>query len=111
MESPCACSGTVKFAHRDCIQRWCNEKGNTSCEICLQNFKPGYIAPLKKGQIIDTTVNIRESLEVPRGEPEQENAGQILETTDYSGCTSAADRSVSCCKSVALIVSAHQQSF
>lgn len=35
-EVPCACSGTVKFAHRDCIQRWCNEKGNTTCEICLQ---------------------------------------------------------------------------
>lgn len=25
-----------QFAHRDCIQRWCNEKGNTICEICLQ---------------------------------------------------------------------------
>ena len=25
-----------QFAHRDCIQRWCNEKGNTTCEICLQ---------------------------------------------------------------------------
>lgn len=58
LESPCACSGTVKvcnlivnhnlmiensdfdnylqFAHRDCVQRWCDEKGNTSCEICLQ---------------------------------------------------------------------------
>ncbi|XP_050152416.1 uncharacterized protein LOC126627037 [Malus sylvestris] len=35
-EAPCACSGTVKFAHRDCIQRWCNEKGNTTCEICLE---------------------------------------------------------------------------
>ncbi|XP_035550675.1 uncharacterized protein LOC108986217 [Juglans regia] len=22
-----------QFAHRDCIQRWCNEKGNTTCEI------------------------------------------------------------------------------
>lgn len=71
LESPCACSGTVKvcfgihpysgfdcsilqslgmiifwlgflslpsiqYAHRDCVQRWCNEKGNTVCEICLQ---------------------------------------------------------------------------
>ncbi|KAG6787048.1 hypothetical protein NC652_007094 [Populus alba x Populus x berolinensis] len=38
LEAPCACSGTVKFAHRECIQRWCNEKGNTNCEICLQVF-------------------------------------------------------------------------
>ncbi|KAM0015713.1 putative E3 ubiquitin-protein ligase MARCH [Helianthus debilis subsp. tardiflorus] len=36
LESPCSCSGTVKFAHRDCVQRWCDEKGNTNCEICLQ---------------------------------------------------------------------------
>src|ERR1044072_1593403 len=62
LEAPCACSGTVKvitkpeiqnllwfwetssidvcfvmqFAHRDCIQTWCDEKGNTTCEICLQ---------------------------------------------------------------------------
>ena len=26
----------AQFAHRDCIQRWCDEKGNTTCEICLQ---------------------------------------------------------------------------
>ncbi|PNX55963.1 E3 ubiquitin-protein ligase march6, partial [Trifolium pratense] len=39
LEAPCACSGTVKFAHRDCIQTWCNEKGNTTCEICLQVMK------------------------------------------------------------------------
>ena len=25
-----------QFAHRYCIQRWCDEKGNTTCEICLQ---------------------------------------------------------------------------
>ncbi|XP_062100062.1 acetyl-CoA acetyltransferase-like [Humulus lupulus] len=23
------------FAHKDCIQEWCNKKGNTTCEICL----------------------------------------------------------------------------
>ena len=63
LEAPCACSGTIKvtpkfknpfnlllllivinillfppvqFAHRDCIQRWCTEKGSIVCEICLQ---------------------------------------------------------------------------
>ncbi|KAL8142033.1 hypothetical protein V2J09_015065 [Rumex salicifolius] len=34
-----------KYAHRRCVQRWCNEKGNTTCEICYQQFKPGYTAP------------------------------------------------------------------
>uniref|UniRef100_A0A6N2N1V8 RING-CH-type domain-containing protein n=1 Tax=Salix viminalis TaxID=40686 RepID=A0A6N2N1V8_SALVM len=55
LEAPCACSGTVKFAHRDCIQRWCNEKGNTNCEICLQNYEPGYtaVAPSKKCELIE----------------------------------------------------------
>ncbi|CAN6469125.1 unnamed protein product [Victoria cruziana] len=47
LESPCACSGTLKYAHRKCIQRWCNEKGDTVCEICLQKFEPGYTAPAK----------------------------------------------------------------
>ncbi|KAJ7008190.1 hypothetical protein NC653_007019 [Populus alba x Populus x berolinensis] len=53
LEAPCACSGTVKFAHRECIQRWCNEKGNTNCEICLQNYEPGYTAPSKKCELIE----------------------------------------------------------
>ncbi|KAL0435965.1 UNVERIFIED_CONTAM: putative E3 ubiquitin ligase SUD1 [Sesamum radiatum] len=105
LEAPCACSGTVKFAHRDCVQRWCNEKGNTTCEICLQKFEPGYTSPPKKTQLIDTTVTIRGSLEVPRDEQEQENRGEILDT-EYSECASTAERSAYCCRSVALIFTA-----
>ncbi|KAI7982280.1 putative E3 ubiquitin ligase SUD1 [Camellia lanceoleosa] len=83
LEAPCACSGTVKFAHRDCIQRWCNEKGNTTCEICLQKFEAGYTAPPpKKTQLVDTVVTIRGSLEE---------------------CSEAAVRSTTCCRSIALI--------
>ncbi|XP_074348765.1 uncharacterized protein LOC141687411 isoform X2 [Apium graveolens] len=66
LEAPCSCSGTVKFAHRECIQRWCDEKGDTTCEICLQNFEPGYTAPIEKVRLIDGAVTIRGSLEVPR---------------------------------------------
>ncbi|KAG6397738.1 hypothetical protein SASPL_143916 [Salvia splendens] len=36
LESPCACSGSLKFAHRKCVQHWCNEKGDITCEICNQ---------------------------------------------------------------------------
>ncbi|KAM3252534.1 putative E3 ubiquitin ligase SUD1 [Capsicum annuum] len=46
MEVPCSCRGTLKYAHRKCVQRWCNEKGDTICEICRQNFKPDYTAPV-----------------------------------------------------------------
>ncbi|PIN08259.1 Ubiquitin--protein ligase [Handroanthus impetiginosus] len=45
MEVPCFCRGSLKYAHRKCVQRWCNEKGDTVCEICHQLFKPGYTAP------------------------------------------------------------------
>ncbi|KAK7846263.1 hypothetical protein CFP56_008189 [Quercus suber] len=29
METPCSCCGSLKYAHRRCVQRWCNEKGDT----------------------------------------------------------------------------------
>ncbi|KAI9117463.1 hypothetical protein K1719_011629 [Acacia pycnantha] len=42
MDTPCACRGTIKFAHWRCVQRRCNEKGDTICEICRQPYKPSY---------------------------------------------------------------------
>ncbi|KAL6566467.1 hypothetical protein OROGR_002082 [Orobanche gracilis] len=45
LESPCACSGSLKYAHRKCVQYWCNEKGDITCEICHQLYQPGYTAP------------------------------------------------------------------
>ncbi|KAK8570275.1 hypothetical protein V6N13_002967 [Hibiscus sabdariffa] len=79
LEAPCACSGSVKFAHRDCIQRWCNEKGNTTCEICLQKYEPGYtvMAHSKKSQLIEAAVTIRDSLQIPRREVEPQNQARV----------------------------------
>ncbi|KAL4556922.1 hypothetical protein LXL04_035089 [Taraxacum kok-saghyz] len=45
LESPCACNGTLKFAHRKCIQKWCNKKGDITCEICNQVYSPNYALP------------------------------------------------------------------
>ncbi|CAJ1875649.1 unnamed protein product [Sphenostylis stenocarpa] len=101
LEAPCACSGTVKFAHRDCIQRWCNEKGNTICEICLQQYEPGYSAPPKKSKINDEAMSIREEEEESNGRIEIMVEGVAMEN-DYSECSSAADRSASCCRSLAI---------
>ncbi|KAJ7008191.1 hypothetical protein NC653_007019 [Populus alba x Populus x berolinensis] len=98
LEAPCACSGTVKFAHRECIQRWCNEKGNTNCEICLQNYEPGYTAPSKKCELIEA-MTIRDSLEIPRREHDPEN--QEIEAT--SERTTADSRS-SCFRYLAITV-------
>ncbi|VAI39289.1 unnamed protein product [Triticum turgidum subsp. durum] len=36
-----------QYAHRTCVQRWCDEKGDTICEICLKQFTPNYKAPSK----------------------------------------------------------------
>ncbi|XP_062206548.1 uncharacterized protein LOC133908504 [Phragmites australis] len=47
MATPCSCKGSLKYAHHICVQRWCNEKGDTICEICLQQFTPNYTAPSK----------------------------------------------------------------
>ncbi|XP_020584896.1 uncharacterized protein LOC110027709 [Phalaenopsis equestris] len=76
MESPCACSGTLKFAHRRCIQRWCDEKGSTICEICLRKFEPGYTvtAPSpSKPHMIEVVITIRGSLEAARLNNELQN--------------------------------------
>ncbi|XP_008655856.1 uncharacterized protein [Zea mays] len=110
MESPCACSGSLKYAHRGCVQRWCDEKGSTVCEICLQNFETGYTVPPKKTQPADVAVTIsRDSVAVPRqqNEPEDEEeqvAAALIGASDpeYAECARAAGRSASCCRSVAV---------
>ncbi|KAL8259159.1 hypothetical protein R6Q59_027112 [Mikania micrantha] len=105
MESPCSCTGTVKFAHRDCIQRWCDEKGNTSCEICLQEFVPGYSSPLKLIQKDQNNSIV--SLEMPEIEVNSAIVDQqvrILEA-EYPQCTSTTtDTSASICRFVGLTV-------
>ncbi|KAE8707412.1 RING/FYVE/PHD zinc finger superfamily protein isoform 2 [Hibiscus syriacus] len=61
LETPCACSGSLKFAHRKCVQHWCNEKGDITCEICHQPYQPGYTAPPPTPpQSEDTTIDIGE---------------------------------------------------
>ncbi|KAF3784025.1 E3 ubiquitin-protein ligase [Nymphaea thermarum] len=77
LESPCACSGTLKYAHRKCIQRWCNEKGDTVCEICLQKFEPGYTAPAKTEAFGRLPLLIRGEPHSPRDDLELQNPGLI----------------------------------
>uniref|UniRef100_A0A0A9BC76 RING-CH-type domain-containing protein n=1 Tax=Arundo donax TaxID=35708 RepID=A0A0A9BC76_ARUDO len=108
MESPCACSGSLKYAHRGCVQRWCDEKGSTLCEICLQNFEPGYTVPPKKAQPAHVPVTIRGSLEVPRLNYEPEDDAPLIGPDaaagdpEYAESARAAGRSASWCRSVAV---------
>ncbi|GMJ05761.1 hypothetical protein like AT3G47550 [Hibiscus trionum] len=60
LETPCACSGSLKFAHRKCVQHWCNEKGDITCEICHKPYQPGYTAPPPPPQSEDATIDISE---------------------------------------------------
>ncbi|GAA0164700.1 ubiquitin-protein ligase [Lithospermum erythrorhizon] len=57
LETPCVCNGSLKYAHRVCVQHWCNEKGDTTCEICHQPYQPGYVAP-PRNEPVETVIDI-----------------------------------------------------
>ncbi|XP_015079883.1 uncharacterized protein LOC107023642 isoform X1 [Solanum pennellii] len=59
LEIPCGCSGSLKYAHRKCVQQWCDEKGDITCEICHQLYQPGYTARPAPPQSEDTSIDIR----------------------------------------------------
>ncbi|XP_028548035.1 uncharacterized protein LOC110113179 [Dendrobium catenatum] len=111
MESPCACSGTLKFAHRGCIQRWCDEKGNTVCEICLEKFEPGYTVTAPSPAIphmIEVVITIRGSLEAARINNEIQNPAMVALSSnrheqEHAGQSPASYNSKSCFQSVVLM--------
>ncbi|XP_047174215.1 uncharacterized protein LOC124841881 [Vigna umbellata] len=63
LDIPCGCNGTLKFAHRECVQLWCYEKGDTICEICHQPFKPDYSATSTVYHPGDTSIDISDDWE------------------------------------------------
>ncbi|KAK7252079.1 hypothetical protein RIF29_35790 [Crotalaria pallida] len=103
MEAPCSCNGTLKFAHRKCIQRWCNKKGNTICEICNQAFSPNYsLPPVRSNDIM--AIDIRQEwghntdLRVALASAEH----QLLRT-GYEDYAITQTNSAACLRSVTLI--------
>lgn len=58
LETPCACNGSLKYAHRKCVQHWCNEKGDITCEICHHAYQPGFTAPPPRPHLEETTIDI-----------------------------------------------------
>ncbi|XP_029125248.1 E3 ubiquitin-protein ligase MARCH7-like [Cajanus cajan] len=43
LESPCNCTGSLKYVHRSCIDQWCNSKGCVIlCEICRKPYNPDF---------------------------------------------------------------------
>ncbi|KAM7250362.1 hypothetical protein ACFE04_022245 [Oxalis oulophora] len=35
---PCACSGSIKFVHQDCLLQWLNHSNARQCEVCKHQF-------------------------------------------------------------------------
>ncbi|GAB4852921.1 Probable E3 ubiquitin ligase sud1 [Ancistrocladus abbreviatus] len=35
---PCACSGSIKFVHQDCLVQWLNHSNARQCEVCKHAF-------------------------------------------------------------------------
>ncbi|KAJ7283121.1 hypothetical protein O6H91_19G083000 [Diphasiastrum complanatum] len=108
LETPCACSGTVKFAHRKCVQRWCNEKGDTICEICHQSYKNGYTAtprPDDSGEAWGLTgihqLDPRDQRIISMAAAQH----HMLEA-EYNDFSAANASGTACCRSAALILMA-----
>ncbi|XP_047308815.1 uncharacterized protein LOC124912270 [Impatiens glandulifera] len=110
MEIPCFCRGSLKYAHRRCVQRWCNEKGDTICEICQQPFKPGYTAPPPMFQFGPIPLNFRGNWEISRRDLNNQRLIAMVSTDrnflnhnyddEYSVSST---RNLFCCRSVAII--------
>ncbi|THU69763.1 hypothetical protein C4D60_Mb08t17840 [Musa balbisiana] len=97
-----------RYAHRKCVQRWCNEKGDTVCEICLKEFKPDYTAPPKLFHYGSIPMNFRGNWEITR---EDFNDSRIITLfpserdtmrSSYDDLSALSTRSTVCCQTVAI---------
>nr|XP_043614151.1 uncharacterized protein LOC122586109 [Erigeron canadensis]XP_043614152.1 uncharacterized protein LOC122586109 [Erigeron canadensis]XP_043614153.1 uncharacterized protein LOC122586109 [Erigeron canadensis] len=110
METPCSCSGTLKYAHRRCVQRWCNAKGDIICEICHQQFKPGYVAPPPIFRLGGIPANFRGHWPIARRDMIENpriitivSSDQNLLDQEYDEYADSTARSILCFRSAAVI--------
>ncbi|KAL4569519.1 hypothetical protein LXL04_025158 [Taraxacum kok-saghyz] len=99
LETPCTCNGSLKYAHRKCVQHWCNEKGDIICEICHQPYQPGYIAPPPRPCMDETTIDIGEAWQISEADR------QYLEA-EYDDYNSTNASGAAFCRSAVLILMA-----
>lgn len=45
---PCACMGSVSYAHLPCLKKWVRERGSTKCEICNEEYKKDLMPELEE---------------------------------------------------------------
>eukprot|EP00250_Pteridium_aquilinum_P007734 c17397_g1_i1 orf=415-1323(-) len=112
LESPCACTGSLKFAHRKCVQHWCNEKGDTVCEICRKPYEGGYTAPPSSARADGFTINIGGNWELEGSHQLNLHQSRLFsvasehhfQDSDYEEYTRANARSAACFRAVAFIL-------
>ncbi|XP_022722715.1 uncharacterized protein LOC111279914 [Durio zibethinus] len=109
LEAPCACNGTLKFAHRKCIQRWCNKKGDITCEICKQVFSPNYSLLSSRSSPDVLAIDIRQAWSPHLDLRDSHllvltaSQSQLLQS-EYEDYANANSGSLACLRSVALIL-------
>lgn len=109
MEIPCSCRGSLKYAHRKCVQRWCNEKGDIICEICQQQFKHGYTAPPPLFHYGGVPMNFRGNWEISRRDLPSPHFITMVTTdrdfleSDIDDYSAPSSRSLICCRAIAII--------
>lgn len=109
LESPCACTGSLKFAHRKCVQHWCNEKGDTVCEICRKPYEGGYTAPPPSAREDSFMINIGGSWEGQRLNLHESRLFSVASEhhfldSDYEEYTRTNARSAACFRAVAFML-------
>ncbi|PIN03382.1 Protein involved in mRNA turnover and stability [Handroanthus impetiginosus] len=106
MEAPCACNGTLKFAHRKCIQKWCNKKGDITCEICNQVFSPNYSSPPPRRNPDVLAIDIRQAWgpHVDLSDPRLLALEHQFLQSEYDDYAVANSGTVKCFRSVAIIL-------
>ena len=99
-----------QYAHRRCVQRWCNEKGDTTCEICHQEFKPGYTAPSPLLELGHVPLHFRGNWGVSQREHRFITVVPADPTflDDHHQYPLSSSTSFICCRSLVLIVRTRQ---
>ncbi|KAF9661728.1 hypothetical protein SADUNF_Sadunf19G0098800 [Salix dunnii] len=95
-----------RFAHRKCIQRWCNKKGDITCEICNQDFSPNYSLPPPRSNPDFMAIDIRQAWghHIDLHDSHLLALEHQLLQSEYEDYAVANTSSLACLRSVALIL-------
>ena len=61
--SPCECSGSMKFVHIECIQKWIKESRSRTCNVCNSKYNM-VIVDMEDVRLTDDDINEKTCLEV-----------------------------------------------